>query len=325
METLCPSSPRVTRTGELERVSTPREHRVGHVKAAQPAPEEGEGLAQRLGHVGRQTGAHLAPGDAAGVGGRDASAGRAGHALDEVAHELGRRDVGPAARGIGRPLARPLQLHAGERVVAGQVVGKDVGQQAGVGVCASAVREAHAVGADAAGLACRRDHVASGTHAEREGASPGGEVAGEAVGRGAEGGMSRGPGHRAPGRCPPGGARCARAHRKGLALQGDAAPAQELKDVARRVPAGEHHAARGHALLAGRAVRPVLGERDRADRAVRDVEVGHAAATAHLAARRPRSGGRSRSPRAAARRCPREAWRPRESPAGRRRPRTSPG
>ena len=109
-------------------------------------------------------------------------------------------------------------------------------------------------------------------------------MAGEAVGRGAERGVAR--------RLTVERAVDVRlqvldahAHREGLALHGHAALAQQLEDVARGVPAAQHHAVRGHALLAYASVVSRGRKRHAAHRAAAHVEVGHAAAAADLAAR----------------------------------------
>ena len=74
----------------------------------------------------------------------------------------------------------------------------------------------------------------------------------------------------------------AHAHRKGLALHGHPVLAQQRKDVARGVAAGEDHAVRGDELLAHESVFAHGGERDASDGAARYVEVAHAAARTNL-------------------------------------------
>ena len=109
-------------------------------------------------------------------------------------------------------------------------------------------------------------------------------MAGEAVGRGSERGVARRlPVERAVDVCLQ--VLDAHAHREGLALHGHAALAQQLEDVARGVAAAQHHAPRGHALLADAPVVTRGRKRHAAHRAAGDVEVGHAASAAHLAAR----------------------------------------
>ena len=195
------------RTGARLRAGEQRA-RVG--KALQAAVEEADGLAHVAhGVVGKAAG-KVCVGDAGAVGGRDVARARRGDALQKVADALGRGAVIPA-RQLERPLLPfPLEAHAGERVVSGEVRGRDGDEQGAVGVFAIAGEGAHAVGDHAARFRGRRHHRAARAHAERVGGAAVGQVGAEAVLRRRQGRVAGAFAVLGQDRRAPADARCAR-------------------------------------------------------------------------------------------------------------------
>ena len=88
---------------------------------------------------------------------------------------------------VRRLLDFALQMHPGQHIVAAEIGGVDVHQHGRVGVFTRTRIAAHAVGDDAAFLACRGHHFPAGAHAEGVHAAPCGQMNGKLVLGGAEG------------------------------------------------------------------------------------------------------------------------------------------
>ena len=93
----------------------------------------------------------------------------------EIPYRLGGSAVSAAGRPrrriIRRTLDPALQIDAGKGMASGKVRWLDIHQQGGIRIFPIAGAIAHAVGDDAAFLACRADHVAARAHAEGIGAT----------------------------------------------------------------------------------------------------------------------------------------------------------
>ena len=92
------------------------------------------------------------PSHAERIGGLYLAACRAGAFCEEIADELCRCAPVGAAKAIGSPLADTLEFYACKRIVAGEIIGRDVNEESGVCVAAGAGVETGAVDAQMAGL-----------------------------------------------------------------------------------------------------------------------------------------------------------------------------
>ena len=209
----------------------------------QAAIQHGQRLTHGVGHEVRQAFVQTRPLHA-GVVARAHRAAMDGRATgEEVAHGLGGRGVVAAARGEGRLLPFSLEAHAGQRVVAAEVLGRDGDQQRRVGVFAVAGEIAHAVDRHAALLAGRGYHRAAGAHAEGVGSAAVGQMDAQLVVRRAQ--------RRMIGRRAVLGAvdhrlamLDARADGEGLARHGHVQPVEHFEGVPGAVAHGENHVVR---------------------------------------------------------------------------------
>ena len=100
------------------------------------------------------------------VGGRDAAQFCAGPFLQEVSHQLAGSVIIGASGLEGCFLDLPLPVHTAQCGFVREVGRVQGDQQGGIGIFAVPGYVAHAVGAEAAFLGCRRYHMTAGTHAE---------------------------------------------------------------------------------------------------------------------------------------------------------------
>ena len=184
----------------------------------------------------------------------------------------------PAAVSEGGLLDLALPFHSGENAVSGEILRLQRHEQGGVCVQSVALRAAHAVGHDAAGLRGRGEHLAAGTHTEGVGAA----VLRAAVER-IVGGREIVAARRAVLRQIDGALPVLdpHAHGEGLRLHRDAGGVQGAEGVARAVPDGEDGAA---GFDARRTVRRLHGQRR--EHAAFRFEPRDAVLKPHLAAER---------------------------------------
>src|SRR6185369_10058381 len=206
------------------------------------------------------------------VGRQDGTEGGGGAAGEEVSDELAGGVVGAASQLEGFFLPVALKLDTGQRA-SGVVVGRDADDDAGVGVPFVAGVLAHAVGDHAAGLRGRRDHGASGAHAEAVDRAAVAAVVDELVVGGAE---ERVPGLGSEAAAVDERLRVldAEADREGLRFEEDSTAREHLEGVSRTVADREDDMIRRQALAAG--------ENDAADFSILKDQVLDPAAQADL-------------------------------------------
>ena len=233
----------------------------------QLAIEGRQRLGEGIGHERRQAIAQVAPSHAARVGGRHRGARGAAGVHEEVTDRLGRgrvrrtkrASIFPAAsRQAAAELIRiPLQLalegDAGQRIVAGQVVGAHLHEQRRVSIGPGAGVAAHAVHAEQPLLAGGRHHLPARTHAEAVDAPAvvglhRQLVVGRPEGRMTSGWPVLGLVHESLGMFN------AHAHGEGLAGHVRPGLANHLEGVTRGVPAGQHDAIGGEDFRRSRAL-----------------------------------------------------------------------
>ena len=179
-------------------------------------------------------------GDARQIAGRHVPRPRGGAVRQKVLHPLTGGAVIAAAQREGGVLQLPLQPYAGEGMAVGEVGGGDVHQQRAVDVLPVPGVFTHAVGDHAPRFRRGGHYLTAGAHAERKGAAPVGQVAGQLVGGRRQGGVPRQPPvaggvHR---RLP---VLDAHAHGKGLLLHGKPRAVQHFKGVSGAVSQRQHH------------------------------------------------------------------------------------
>ena len=169
------------------------EHCVRLVIALQLPSQNGQGFRNGCRHEVRQTVPEVRPCNAGAVTGNDPARPCGGTLGKEVLHPLGGGKVIPLSCLISGGFQIPLEGDTRQGAVPTEILRGDVHQQGAVDVLFVTGKFAHAVGHHPVFLRRGGHHLSAGTDTEGKGAASVGQVAGQLIGGGRQGGVTRQP------------------------------------------------------------------------------------------------------------------------------------